>query len=281
MTWITVTRLPLDQDLAPLSRFLRGRGLEHRISEDNGEQRIEVRDPSAVEPLKELIGEYLAGRVQLPEDAPSSVPSNPGLSPWATPATLLLIGLSVLGWLVVATSTGNRFLPALTFLPFDITSMRFAPQDQGILAGEFWRLLTPAFLHFSLLHLIFNGLWLWEFGRRLELGLGRWHYLSFIVGTAVAANVAQHLWAGPALFGGMSGVVYALVGFIAVRQRLAPHPLYEVPRGILIFMLVWLLLCMSGIVDYFIAGSVANAAHVGGLIAGVIWGAVTARPGRS
>src|SRR5690606_1187518 len=89
--------------------------------------------------------------------------------------------------------------------------------------------------------------------------------------TAVAANVAQFWWGGPALFGGMSGVVYALVGFIWLRQYFDSSPVFAVPKSIIAFMLVWLVLCMTGVVDYFIAGSVANAVHVGGLVAGMIW----------
>src|SRR5690606_25800074 len=125
-----------------------------------------------------------------------------------------------------------------------------------------WRLLTPAFLHFGFFHLLFNSLWMWDLGRRLELGLGWKHYLLFVLCSAVTANLTQYMWGGSALFGGMSGVVYALVGFIWLRQRFDASPVFAVPKSIIAFMLVWLVLCMTGVVDYFIAGSVANAAHV-------------------
>jgi GlpG protein len=104
----------------------------------------------------------------------------------------------------------------------------------------------------------------------LEQLLGLRHFVLFFVLTGVASNMVQFLWSGSVIFGGMSGVVYALVGFIAVRQRIAPHPLVAVPPMLIGFMLVWLVLCMTGIVDYFISGSIANAAHIGGLIAGVL-----------
>lgn len=143
--------------------------------------------------------------------------------------------------------------------------------------GEFWRLLTPAFLHFGTFHILFNGLWLWELGRRLELVMGPGRYLMFVVVTAVAANIAQFV-GGPSVFGGMSGVVYALIGYIWMRQRLNPHPVLAVPPGIIGFMLVWLVICLTGIVDRFIAGSVANGAHVGGLLAGMAWGIWAGKP---
>lgn len=275
MTWIPVKRLPLDCDLSRLSRFLRERGLEHRIVEEQGEQLVLVRDPAAVAPLSALIDDYLKGVVDLPAEAPvlaEQQQQQQGLSPRQTPVTLVIIGLSVLGCLAVETEAGRVWLPWLTFQGFD--GYAFQPLSKGIFAGEIWRLVTPAFLHFGFFHLLFNGLWLWDLGRRLELGLGPLRYAAFILITAVVSNLAQFLWSGTALFGGMSGVVYALVGFIWMRQRVAPHPLYAVPKALIGFMLFWLVLCMTGAVDYFIAGSVANAAHLGGLVAGMLWGLV-------
>lgn len=270
MNWIVVTRLPLEKDLAPLSRFLRARGLEHRITEEREEQVIAVRDPSVVEPLARMIDEFLAGQIELPAGESAS-PVSSGLSPWLTPVTLMLIGLSAIGYLLVRGE--HVWLSLFTFQGFG--RYDFEPLSEGIFAGQIWRLLTPAFLHFGFFHLLFNSLWMWDLGRRLELGLGWKHYLLFVLFSAVTANLAQYIWGGPALFGGMSGVVYALVGFIWLRQRFDSSSVFAVPKSIIGFMLVWLVLCMTGAVDYFIAGSVANAAHAGGLVAGMIWGAVS------
>jgi GlpG protein len=275
VTWIFVKRLPLENDLSELSRFLRGRGLEHRIIENQGAQVVEVRDPAAVEALSRLIDEYLAGSVELPDAAPEREAVQGGLSPWQTPVTLLIIALSIIGCLMVETTVGQAWLSWFTFQGFD--SYQLLPLSEGIFAGQFWRLVTPAFLHFGFFHLLFNSLWLWDLGRRMELGVGRSHYLLFVVASAVVSNVAQYIWGGPGLFGGMSGVVYGLVGFVWLRQYSDPNPLFAVPKAVIGFMLFWLVLCMSGMVDYFIAGSVANAAHVGGLLAGMAWGAISAR----
>ena len=64
-------------------------------------------------------------------------------------------------------------------------------------------------------------------------------------------------------------MVYALVGYIWIRQWLNPNPMLAVPRGIIIFMLAWLVLCFSGVIDYFLAGGIANGAHLGGLLVGM------------
>lgn len=281
MNWTAVRYFPLDQNLSALSDYLRERGLQHRITEENGQQCLAVVDESVVPALQEFLNQYVAGQVDLPRgeavvarDYRFSQPeSNLVVQAKQAPLVVGLIALSFLGALLVETRLGNIWLHFFTFQ--DYVNSRFVPLSESLARGEIWRLLTPAFLHFGIFHVLFNSLWMWDLGRRLEFFLGRWHFLLFFIITAVAANIAQYIWSGSANFGGMSGVVYALVGFIAVRQRLAPDPAVMVPRALIGFMLFWLVLCMSGVVDYFIAGSVANAAHLGGLIAGGLYALAT------
>lgn len=278
MNWIAVKYFPLEQDLSVLSNHLRERGLQHRIAEENGQQCLAVLDASVVPALQEFLDQYAQGQVDLRSATttpPTAVPDAPTLIEQAAqaPVVICLIILSALGALLIETAAGNAWLHYFTFQ--DFVGARYIPLGESLGRGEIWRLLTPAFLHFGIFHVLFNSLWMWDLGRRLEFFLGRWHFLLFFAVTAVASNVAQYFWSGSANFGGMSGVVYALVGFIAVRQRLAPHPLVAVPTALIGFMLFWLVLCMTGAVDYFISGSVANAAHVGGLVAGCVYAFLT------
>ena len=63
--WIAVKHLPLDQDLSELTRFLQRRGLNFRVSEESGRQVIAVQDPQLVEPLDQLIDDFLRGELPL------------------------------------------------------------------------------------------------------------------------------------------------------------------------------------------------------------------------
>lgn len=275
MKWIAVKYLPLEQDLSQLTQFLKARGLHFRVSEEQGQQLLAVQDPQLVEPLANLVDEFLQGKIDLPEQQifkPAQQAS--GISPFATPITLVLIALSIVGALLIETEVGQGFAIWFTFQGID-EQYRLLSLSDTLASGQLWRLLTPVFLHFGLFHVLFNSLWMWDFGRRLELGLGGRRYFYFFLISAIASNLAQYLWSGTAIFGGMSGVVYALVGFVWIRQRLAPHPLFAVPMSIIGFMLVWLVLCMTGIVDNFIDGSIANAAHAGGLVIGMLLGAIS------
>lgn len=145
---------------------------------------------------------------------------------------------------------------------------------EQIAGGQLWRLFTPALLHFSLLHLLFNLLWLYDLGGQIERVKGRLALvLLFLVGAALSC-AAQNLVSGPN-FGGMSGVNYALFGFVWMRQRFSPLDGLALAPNSVPYMLGWLVLCMTGMV-----GPVANTAHVVGLVVGVVAGAAPHYLGR-
>lgn len=277
LNWFPVRHFPLEQDLAKLSGYLRSRGLVHRIAEDQGQQLLEVTDVEVIPALNQFLDEFLSGNVELEAaaTAPTNRPQPPSLVAQmrTVPVVVALIALSVLGTLVWSTEAGQVYFHYFSFQ--DFTRTELIPLFDSYAQREVWRLITPVFLHAGLFHVLFNSMWMRDLGRRLEYLLGPKHFIIFFLITGIASNAAQFLWNPSPFFGGMSGVVYALVGFIAVRQRLVPHPLMAVSSALLGFMLFWLVLCMSGVVDYFMSGSVANAAHLGGLVAGAVYALAT------
>ncbi|MEH6469043.1 MAG: rhomboid family intramembrane serine protease [Porticoccus sp.] len=185
-------------------------------------------------------------------------------------ATLLL--LSMVGTAIV--EWGFPLIHWFTFQDLSIVgdSIQFDTADNAMANGEYWRLVTPIFLHFGVFHIAFNGLWLWELGRRIEPLTGSLQMTVSVLLMAIASNLGQYLWSGPSLFGGMSGVVYGLLGYIWIRHKIAPRPILAIPKGLLGLMLFWLFLCMSGFIDLFMTGSIANAAHAIGLVTGMLLG---------
>ena len=139
--------------------------------------------------------------------------------------------------------------------------------------GELWRLWTPVFIHFGMLHLVFNLLFVWVCGSRIEIMHGSRALLLVTLVAGLLSNGAQYWMSGAGLFGGMSGVVYAYLGYCFVWSRLRPERSFGLPNGIYIFMLVWLALGFAGLFDLFLSGSMANGAHLGGLLAGLCLGA--------
>ena len=130
--------------------------------------------------------------------------------------------------------------------------------------GEVWRLVTPIFLHFSILHLVFNMYWLSALGSMIEINRGFWKYLLIVLLLAVASNYGQYQMGGSPRFGGMSGVNYGLFGYLWMKGRYDPQSNLGVHPNTVVIMMGWFVLCTAGLV-----GAVANWAHGFGLLAGI------------
>lgn len=276
MNNFVVKKFPLHADLTAITGFLRERGIQHRIYEEAGEQVLSVADVRMLGPVAQFLSELEAGKLviqQEPQGATEPLPQEGNATlrqALQFPVTLCLIALSAVGALLVGLES-----PLAYWLTFqEPGTFHFLSLTESLQDGHVWRLVTPAFLHFGFVHFLFNSMWMWDLGRRLEIILGRLGFLIFFVVVAAISNLAQYLWQPNTMFGGMSGVVYALLGFVMVSHKLAPRPLTAVPAGIIGFMLFWLVLCMSGAIDVFVGGGVANAAHLGGLIAGCLFALV-------
>lgn len=135
-----------------------------------------------------------------------------------------------------------------------------------------WRLWTPALLHFSAMHLVFNLLWWWYLGGQIERKLGTSKLLWLLLVAAALPNFIQYGISGP-LFGGLSGVVYALVGYFWWMGRLYPQAGIGLPPAYIVFMLIWLIMGWFDILGI----KTANGAHLAGLIVGCVQAWLDAR----
>ena len=127
-----------------------------------------------------------------------------------------------------------------------------------------WRWFTPMLLHFSLTHLVFNLAWWLYLGRQFEQRLGSATLLGITLFIALLSNTAQLIMVNPQ-FGGLSGVVYGLFGYFWITGIINPAQRLHISNGLVGFMLLWLVL---GFFDVLWV-SMANWAHLGGLVAGM------------
>ena len=110
--------------------------------------------------------------------------------------------------------------------------------------GEVWRLFTPMFVHFGLPHLFFNILWLLDLGTMIERRQSTARLALLVLVIAALSNFGQYLIGGPG-FGGMSGVVYGLLGYAWMKGKFDPASGLFVHPQTMLMMLVWLFLCMT------------------------------------
>ena len=173
------------------------------------------------------------------------------------------------------------FIEPLTFIKIDLSSYQssyinfYSLEHTYLDNNEWWRLVTPMLIHFSLTHLVFNCLWIYVLGSKIENIDGYITFFNLVIFSSIASNLAQYIFGGPSIFGGLSGVIYALLGYCMIIEFETKHERYDVPPALYMFMLVWLIFGFLGILSLFGFGSVANFAHLGGLISGIIFGMIT------
>jgi GlpG protein len=180
------------------------------------------------------------------------------------PLTLVLIVVSVLvtltGFMTPIWPDAMRWLAISEFTP--------AAMLPEVRHGQLWRLITPIFIHFGLLHLLFNMMMTRDLGSIIEIRQGTGKLALMVLALGIASNLGQFFLAGPA-FGGMSGVLYGLFGYIWIRGRVDPASGLTISSSSALIMLAWYFLCLAGLI-----GSVANGTHTVGLLVGMAWGAL-------
>lgn len=276
MDWKDVLNVPLEKDLSAFARFLSVQGIQHRIIECGGRQVL--RSNSDPEAIRRWFNLWEAGRLETPlpskAKAYSYAKSLKGLLRY--PIVLITAMLAVAVYLV--SQNDHALMSWFVFQDTRIDEHGFLhtlASTDGITAGQWWRLLTPIFLHFGLLHLVFNGLWLIEFGRRIERLQSHARLIVVIASSGIISNLCQYAYEPSILFGGLSGVVYGLFaycwlwGYWESRSVSGNESGIAPPPGIAPFLLFWLFLCMSGVLSL-VGIYVANAAHIGGLLSGFL-----------
>ena len=197
------------------------------------------------------------------------------------PLTLTLIILCVFLGLVTEFSQpgsknwlGNFVKKQLMFVDMSLY-LKSGDAAASLKNGELWRILTPAFLHGSPIHLLFNMLSLASLGRlteRLE-GIGRYALIILLI--AIGSHLFQGLmptkWFGSPNFVGISGVIFGLLGYMGTKTTLRPDLGFQLPVQTYVMVAFILVLGFSGGTKDL---QLANLAHLGGLVAGVAIGFV-------
>lgn len=145
---------------------------------------------------------------------------------------------------------------------------------QAIYEGRWWVLITSAFIHVEILHLLFNMTWLWSLGGAFERVYGSLRLALFLVFAAFVSSGLQLLTGDAGI--GMSGVVYALFGFAWVARRRIDIFAAMIDERTVQIMVGWAVLCI--VLTYANIMHIANGAHFGGLLIGMALAATLYQP---
>lgn len=283
----SIGTLPDEQQAKRFADYLFYKGIENQVERDGSSWLIWVADDGQMDAAAQLLEKFLnepdaadikksAGSTEQHQAAEEKADQQwrkryrdrkqvfPNTSGYRTrPLTLTLIAMSVIVTLLSGFGDNVPFLK-----PFFISY--FADPSQAFLVevrhGQIWRLFTPVLIHGDTLHLLFNMLWLFQLGGQIEARNGMFRFAVLVVVIGVISNLGQYIWNGSD-FGGMSGVVYGLFGYIWIRSRMDPASGFFIDPTSVMLMSIWFIVCFTGLV-----GPIANVAHAGGLIVGTLWG---------
>jgi rhomboid protease GluP len=186
--------------------------------------------------------------------------------PWLT---LLLVSVIVATYCLQVTA--DHSTPKH---PYDPVLLTIGMKGEAVFAGQWWRLITAIFVHIDLYHLLSNLCFLLLFGSIAESVFQRAGYLTLWFLTGIAGSISQLVALSPQYYGfGASGVAFGLVGALwsAYFLERVPSPTFKRRWAIVVLLGFFIILGISP--DWLQAHSF-NAAHLGGLLAGMVLGLV-------
>jgi membrane associated rhomboid family serine protease len=172
--------------------------------------------------------------------------------------TYIFLGANILIFLLMALAGGST--NESTLMAFGVKS------NPAIARGEWWRFITPIFIHIGMLHLFFNSYALWIVGPQVEKLYGAARFVILYVLTGVAGVYASYFYHPQSESAGASGAIFGLFGVLlvfGVRYRNSIPPFFKraVGTGVLPVIVINLIIG-------FTIPAIDNSAHLGGLLAG-------------
>src|SRR5580704_1671099 len=212
-----------------------------------------------------------AQRGELADDAPQTVMPTPWVrrSESTIGLTQVIFGINAAVFLGMALSSS-------TVMDFPVRELVAWGANVGAItfSGEWWRLLTNVFVHGGLLHIAFNMWCLWNLGALCESLYGRWTYATIYLICGVGASLASAAWHPYVPSVGASGAIFGLAGALIAAFKLGE---FSVPRSALSGTLRSLgAFVVYNLIFGFALPGIDNTAHIGGLITGLIVGALIA-----
>ncbi len=204
-----------------------------------------------------------AQRGELADDAPQIVMPTPWVRRESSiGVTQIILGINVAVFLLGMVPGGS----SITIFGANLGELTFS--------GEWWRLLTSVFVHGGLLHIAFNMWCLWNLGALCESLYGRWTYAAIYLICGVGASLASAAWHPHTPSVGASGAIFGLAGALITAFKLGE---FSVPRSALSGTLRSLgAFVVYNLIFGAIIPGIDNTAHIGGLITGLIVGALIA-----
>jgi membrane associated rhomboid family serine protease len=179
--------------------------------------------------------------------------------------TKILLAVNILIYVITAAQGGGINDPGGSLFN---RWLLFGP---AVANGDWWRLITSAFLHASLLHIAFNMYFLWFVGSAVEQALGRGRFLLIYFVSALAGSAGALVWTPATPTVGASGALFGILGAALVLERQRNFVLGGSALALIVINLI-----LS-----FTLSNISVGGHIGGLIGGILCTLVLSKFGRA
>ena len=173
---------------------------------------------------------------------------------------------------------GKTIKRQLSFVDLEHYQQSEGDPAASLKRGQVWRAITPIFLHFGLIHLALNMFMFASFGKLVERWVGTPKFAAMVLVMAILPNLLQGLapeWMhGSFSFGGISGVLYGLFGYVWIRTSINPMHGIAIPFPMIAILVGLIVIGLSGLVPNW---PFADLCHLGGLLVGVAFGFASER----
>jgi len=276
---IVVFEAPLNDDLSGFTKRLWALNISHRVVFEQTQQLIVFDEKSAE--LVALLYDHWQCNGELPEqllaqlseqhEVIATQSNTRGVDYKKIPLVITLLVSSLLLSLLVDFGADIESLKHFTITDFVVksSSINYYNLSHNFETLELWRFVSPIFIHFNIAHIIFNALWIWVVGNVIEQRQGSVCLLLITIFAGISSNIGQYYVSGP-VFGGLSGVVYALISYAWLWDKLHMDKFRVVSNALMGFMIVWLVLGYTGLLSQLGLGNIANTAHLVGLVCGLL-----------
>ncbi|MGX7330526.1 rhomboid family intramembrane serine protease [Aerococcus sanguinicola] len=170
--------------------------------------------------------------------------------------TYSLLAIQVIVWLLMTWLGGSERADILVLFGAKVNAL--------IAAGQYWRLLTPIFIHIGFTHLLFNSITLYYLGPMVERIVGHWRFLAIYLLSGLMGNLMSYQFSA-AISAGASTALFGLFAFFIVKAYMHPNnPYYEALGR------TYKTLIAMNIVLNLMASNVDIAGHLGGALGGLL-----------
>lgn len=173
-----------------------------------------------------------------------------------TYATLVFLAIQVVIYLLMTFSGGSTSVINLIFY-----GAKFNP---AILAGQYWRFITPIFIHIGFTHILLNSITLYYLGSQLELLYGSWRFILIYLFGGLMGNIMSFAFSD-AISAGASTSLFGLFAATIVLGRLYPHnyALKSMAQGFTILIILNFIVGLT-------SPGIDNWGHFGGAVGGAL-----------